>query len=316
MKKNLVSVFMAAIFSLTFSSCSEKPTPSQIETENTETEAYTSATSGTSFSVQNTTQITLTDTKGLPVTDSSGNTVTKIVAADNENKPITNSKGEYEEPKVSHTTTASESKTTSKASTIKTDAVTTTVPESSSSANDTSPSTSAAETSSVGEITTEQTSSESLLKIIWTCDNGDNVLNGDGNVIMLNFKIKDDAVPGNYDISIESPRNQNEWSSLLTYEFTEKVKTVYGHGIISVGKEAEPEDQCNTSEVYSDILNSSGNPGETISVPVCIMNNPGDIGAMSYQFRYNSSVFEFISVTNGPALEALGSKGSISFFNQ
>ena len=79
MKKNIVSVFMAAIFSLTFSSCSEKPTPSQIETENTETEAYTSATSGTSFSVQNTTQITLTDTKGLPVTDSSGNTVTKIV---------------------------------------------------------------------------------------------------------------------------------------------------------------------------------------------------------------------------------------------
>lgn len=316
MKKNIVSVFMATIFSLALSSCSEKPAPSQTETENTETEAFTSATSGTYFSIQNTTQITLTDTEGLPVTDSSGNTVTKIVVADNENKPVTNSKGEYEEPKVSNTSTVSESKTTSKVSTTKNNAVTTTVPESTSSSNDTSPSTTAVQTSSAEEITTEQTSSESLLKMIWTCDNGDNVLNDDGSVIMLNFKIKDDAVPGNYDISIESPRNQNEWSSLLTYEFTEKVKTVYGHGIISVGKEAEPEDPCNTSEVYSDIQNTSGNPGETISVPVYIMNNPGDIGAISYQFRYNSSVFEFISVTNGPVLEALGSKGSISFFNQ
>ena len=112
----------------------------------------------------------------------------------------------------------------------------------------------------------------------------------DGEYLVANFKIKENAVDGIYPITIE-------WLGFTNWE-CEEVSFTGVDGAIVVGGEASENEfnDDNTPQVMAS--NISGKAGDTVQVTFNIKNNPGVTGNI-FRFGYNCDALEYVSGSEG-----------------
>lgn len=123
--------------------------------------------------------------------------------------------------------------------------------------------------------------------------NSDKVFNGD--IMKLEFKIKENTPDGNYPIVLSSPDFVN-WA-----EEQLDIKTVGGY--VTVGN-ATPTQPAQVQPGQFTIASScaSGKVGDTITISLDISDNPGIVG-MLFKVEFDSGALEFVSAESGSAME-------------
>lgn len=148
------------------------------------------------------------------------------------------------------------------------------------------------------ETTTEKITPNNVI-FTWICANKDNTLPGDGQFAAVTFRIKENAAPGEYYVSMSSKKGNNN-GAFAKYDGVKKY-TDFDGGIISVSTgyiAADYDYQGN--EIFVNLTNTHGNPGDTVTVFVDVFNNfPGVIGAASLKLEFDNSALEIISVEPG-----------------
>lgn len=146
------------------------------------------------------------------------------------------------------------------------------------------------------------------LKLTWVCASKEDTLPGDGQFATVTFKIKENTAPGEYNISLSSISGKND-GAVSKYDGTKKY-TDFNGGIISVstGYIADEYDYQG-NEIYLNLTNAHGNPGETVTLYIDISNNyAGVIGAASLKLDYDTNALEFVSISQGSIFDSI-SKG-------
>lgn len=148
------------------------------------------------------------------------------------------------------------------------------------------------------ETTTEKITPNNVI-FTWICANKDNTLPGDGQFAAVTFRIKENAAPGEYYVSMSS-KNGNNNGAFAKYDGVKKY-TDFDGGIISVSTGYTAADyDYQGNEIFVNLTNTHGNPGDTVTVFVDVFNNfPGVIGAASLKLEFDNSALEIISVEPG-----------------
>jgi len=116
----------------------------------------------------------------------------------------------------------------------------------------------------------------------------DYVFNGE--YLVAEFKIKDDAPDGIYPVTLD-------WLDFANWE-TQTIKFTGIDGAVIVGADA-PENTFNDDDTPQIMVsNVSGKAGETVKVSINVKNNPGVIGNI-LRFSYNSDVLEYVGGGEG-----------------
>lgn len=148
------------------------------------------------------------------------------------------------------------------------------------------------------ETTTEKITPNNVI-FTWICANKDNTLPGDGQFAAVTFRIKENAAPGEYYVSMSSKKGNNN-GAFAKYDGVKKY-TDFDGGIISVSTGYTAADyDYQGNEIFVNLTNTHGNPGDTVTVFVDVFNNfPGVIGAASLKLEFDNSALEIISVEPG-----------------
>lgn len=148
------------------------------------------------------------------------------------------------------------------------------------------------------ETTTEKITPNNVI-FTWICANKDNTLPGDGQFAAVTFRIKENAAPGEYYVSMSSKKGNNN-SAFAKYDGVKKY-TDFDGGIISVSTGYTAADyDYQGNEIFVNLTNTHGDPGDTVTVFVDVFNNfPGVIGAASLKLEFDNSALEIISVEPG-----------------
>lgn len=148
------------------------------------------------------------------------------------------------------------------------------------------------------ETTTEKITPNNVI-FTWICANKDNTLPGDGQFAAVTFRIKENAAPGEYYVSLSS-KNGNNNGAFAKYDGVKKY-TDFDGGIISVSTGYTAADyDYQGNEIFVNLTNTHGNPGDTVTVFVDVFNNfSGVIGAASLKLEFDNSALEIISVEPG-----------------
>ena len=228
------------------------------------------------------TVIEVTDKNGNIVTDSNGSAVTEIVAADSDNNIITNSDGSFVRPDTSINTTLPS----------------VTKPQ-------------APLQSSETDISDAYVTSYGSVNFTWLCSNKENSLPGNGQFAVFTFKIKDNAQKGDYNIDLLSAYGDPA-NCFVKYDGTKKNAYLDG-GTISVGTGYTlPDNTSDTPEIYANLTNASGNPGDTVTIYMDISNNyPGVIGCCTMNIKFDNNALEIMSITQGSLFDTI-SKGTFA----
>lgn len=123
--------------------------------------------------------------------------------------------------------------------------------------------------------------------------NTDKIFNGD--MINLEFKIKENTPDGNYPIVLSSPDFVN-WA-----EEQLDVKTVGGYVTVGNATPTQPS-QVQPGQFTISASCASGKVGDTITISLDISDNPGIVG-MLFKVEFDSGALEFVSAETGSAME-------------
>lgn len=123
--------------------------------------------------------------------------------------------------------------------------------------------------------------------------NSDKVFNGD--MMILEFKIKENTPDGNYPIVLSSPDFVN-WA-----EEQLDVKTVGGYVTVGDATPTQPS-QVQPGQFTISSSCASGKVGDTITISLDISDNPGIVG-MLFKVEFDSAALEFVSAETGSAME-------------
>ncbi|MDE6020908.1 MAG: cohesin domain-containing protein [Ruminococcus sp.] len=126
----------------------------------------------------------------------------------------------------------------------------------------------------------------------------------EGDMMELEFRIKEGTPDGNYPIILSSPDFVN-WD-----EEQLDVKTVAGY--VTVGN-ATPTQQAQVQPGQFTISSScaSGKVGDTITVTINIHSNPGLVG-MLFKVEFDSGALEYIESNPGSAMENITKKPTVN----
>lgn len=298
MKKTIAYILTAAVFSAVMSSCTAKSDDSQKE-KNAVTEKTLISTEEAETSIpENTsgTAMTSTDVSASEVSTDKTDSQTTSGSSISETAALKTTSAKTE---------AVSSQSSQAMTTLKTTQAPTTEPP----------------VSTAPETTTEEPQKmKGIVKINWLCDGASYTLDSDGELLLLSLKIKDGIQPGDYTVSIDSREESsgNASNAYVTYESVTKRRTEFGNGIISVGaSSAQSEETYSGTYMFTNLINTSGASGDTVTLPVQLSNNrQGDIGVFSFVISYDASAFEFISLEKGSAINSLSSGGTLSVNNE
>lgn len=298
MKKTIAYILTAAVFSAVMSSCTAKSDDSQKE-KNAVTEKTLISTEEAETSIpENTsgTAMTSTDVSASEVSTDKADSQTTSGSSISETTALKTTSAKTE---------AVSSQSSQAMTTLKTTQAPTTEPP----------------VSTAPETTTEEPQKmKGIVKINWLCDGASYTLDSDGELLLLSLKIKDGIQPGDYTVSIDSREESsgNASNAYVTYESVTKRRTEFGNGIISVGaSSAQSEETYSGTYMFTNLINTSGASGDTVTLPVQLSNNrQGDIGVFSFVISYDASAFEFISLEKGSAINSLSSGGTLSVNNE
>ena len=121
------------------------------------------------------------------------------------------------------------------------------------------------------------------------------VFNGD--ILTLDFKIKEGTPDGNYPLMLTSPDFVN-WD-----EEQLEIKTVGGYVTVGDATPTQP-DQVQPGQFTISTSSAKGNVGDVIQVSVKLSDNPGLVGMVVF-FEYDSAALEYVGSTKGEALQNL-----------
>ncbi len=129
------------------------------------------------------------------------------------------------------------------------------------------------------------------------------VINTDGQIFAVQFKVNQNAAAGNYDISFQ--RKTSSGSGAFSTSEGTGIPTSYVSGTISVGADsAEPEKEFDSFTCY--FTNAAAKPGDTVTVYGCVKNNNPGFSAFNTYFRYDSNVFTLEGIKAVGLLENTG----------
>ncbi|MBE6853618.1 MAG: hypothetical protein E7505_09150 [Ruminococcus sp.] len=298
MKKTIAYILTAAVFSAVMSSCTAKSDDSQKE-KNAVTEKTLISTEEAETSIPE-------NTSGTAMTSTD---VSASEVSTDKTDSQTTSGSSISETAALKTTSAKTEAVSSQSSQAMTTLKTTQAP------------TTELPVSTAPETTTEEPQKmKGIVKINWLCDGASYTLDSDGELLLLSLKIKDGIQPGDYTVSIDSREESsgNASNAYVTYESVTKRRTEFGNGIISVGaSSAQSEETYSGTYMFTNLINTSGASGDTVTLPVQLSNNrQGDIGVFSFVISYDASAFEFISLEKGSAINSLSSGGTLSVNNE
>lgn len=121
------------------------------------------------------------------------------------------------------------------------------------------------------------------------------VFNGD--IMTIEFKIKEGTPDGNYPLMLTSPDFVNWDEEQLS------VKTVGGY--VTVGNATPTQaDQVQPGQFTVSTTSAKGNAGDTVKISVNLSDNPGLVGMVVF-FEYDSNALEVISSSAGEAISNL-----------
>lgn len=298
MKKTIAYILTVAVFSAVMSSCTAKSDDSQKE-KNAVTEKTLISTEEAETSIPE-------NTSGTAMTSTD---VSASEVSTDKTDSQTTSGSSISETAALKTTSAKTEAVSSQSSQAMTTLKTTQAP------------TMEPPVSTAPETTTEEPQKmKGIVKINWLCDGASYTLDSDGELLLLSLKIKDGIQPGDYTVSIDSREESsgNASNAYVTYESVTKRRTEFGNGIISVGaSSAQSEETYSGTYMFTNLINTSGASGDTVTLPVQLSNNrQGDIGVFSFVISYDASAFEFISLEKGSAINSLSSGGTLSVNNE
>ena len=254
MKKTIAYILTAAVFSAVMSSCTAKSDDSQKE-KNAVTEKTLISTEEAETSIpENTsgTAMTSTDVSASEVSTDKTDSQTTSGSSISETAALKTTSAKTE---------AVSSQSSQAMTTLKTTQAPTTEPP----------------VSTAPETTTEEPQKmKGIVKINWLCDGASYTLDSDGELLLLSLKIKDGIQPGDYTVSIDSREESsgNASNAYVTYESVTKRRTEFGNGIISVGaSSAQSEETYSGTYMFTNLINTSGASGDTVTLPVQPSNN-------------------------------------------
>lgn len=119
----------------------------------------------------------------------------------------------------------------------------------------------------------------------------------DGDIMTIEFKIKEGTPDGNYPLMLTSPDFVN-WD-----EEQLDIKTVGGYVTVGDATPTQP-DQVQPGQFTISSTCASGKAGDTVKISVKLSDNPGLV-AMVVFFEYDSAALEVIGTSTGDALKNL-----------
>ncbi|MGN0631454.1 MAG: cohesin domain-containing protein [Ruminococcus sp.] len=119
----------------------------------------------------------------------------------------------------------------------------------------------------------------------------------DGDILTIDFKIKEGTPDGNYPLMFTSPDFVN-WD-----EEQLDIKTVGGYVTVGNATPTQP-DQVQPGQFTISTTSAKGNAGDVIQVSVKLSDNPGLVGMVVF-FEYDSAALEYVGSTKGEALQNL-----------
>ncbi len=294
-KKNnfiFTSLLISSVI-LSVTSCNNKTT------DVNEKKSDTSVHSSESVSEESVSKTTMKQTTSTPDSNSKGNRISVIEVTDKNGNTVTDSDGAA----VTEIVFNSQDKNDSDGSFLKPDA----------SINTTQPSVTEKVPLRPSETAIHDANAPSYesLNFTWLCSNKENTLPGNGQFAVFTFKIKETAEKGDYNIQLLSASGDPS-NCFVKYDGTKKNAYLDG-GTISIGTGYTlPDILSDTTEIYANLTNASGNPGDTVTVYMDISNNyPGVIGCITLNIKFDRNALEIMSVRQGSLFDTI-SKGTLA----
>lgn len=153
---------------------------------------------------------------------------------------------------------------------------------------------------------------QSELKFTWMCDGKDYGIYGEGQLAVITFRIKENIPSGDYFLNISEIDGDNS-KALYSYSGHKNIAADFDGGIVSVGTGSSAgENGYSDENAFINLSNTSGNPGDTISLYIDLYNCYAYyVHGFSLMLNYDSNALEYQSIVQGNIFDGIP-KGTIS----
>lgn len=147
--------------------------------------------------------------------------------------------------------------------------------------------------------------------VIWLGANKDNALPGNGQLAVLTFKIRKNAPSGEQYIKLFSKDSETDYDGYYSRYDGKKKYVIFNGGKIGIGYDSSPdEDYYDGNEIYTNLTNAYGNPGDTVTIYADISNNyAGAVSCFGFDLEFNPEALQLISIEQGSIFDSIA-KGS------